>query len=589
MGKPSAHQSGIAWPLWLSCGLLTATLVGTGSVVTLVRLPPDPDCQDLSSPIASDSLRLHCARLMVQDGGLPELLRALEIAKQVAATSPLRSEAKQGIESWSERLLDLATQRARQGNLLGAIDLLAHIPAGTPVRAKANEARDLWQREWRRAEQIYEKAQVALRNRDWDMAQAQTMQLLKFRSSYWREVKFNALVAQTTAERTAWRRLQEARQLAADGTPPQFLSAIRLAQTISPDRFLRATAQAEISRWGRQLLDLANRRFQLRDLAGAVSIANSIPAGLTIRAEAEDFVQLSRARALAWPDTLLGHLTACTTARQIAPGRPLYAQASDQIAVWQDQMSDLARIDLGQSLAALRQVDSLKAAIGLAAAVQPGRLHRLRAQVLIANWQREIQLVEDQPILDRASRHAREGSVAGFQAAVAMAGQVRPGRVLSAKAQSLVTGWRRQIQLVEDRPILERARGLARKGSLSEAIATAQKIGRGRALSPDAQASIGRWRGELRAIADQQILDRARALADEGRLRRAIDTAEQITVGSPLAQEAQANIDRWYYQLSPSEPDSGSSDPGSAPSEPARAAPAPYVPDSDARYYPYYY
>ncbi|MBD2099331.1 hypothetical protein [Leptolyngbya sp. FACHB-261] len=573
--KSSQSWSVPSWTFWASLGLLTATSVGTASLLLLLRLPPKPDCSTLGSLTATDSLRIYCARSLARQGDSANLMAALQLIEQLPPESPLHNEARQAVSDWSEQLLRLARQQVQKGDLQSALSLLNRIPNSAPNYARVSETRAFWQQEWRQGQQTETKVIKALRNRQWDEAQTEALSLSDFETGYWREGRLNRLLMRIAAERTAWGHLEDARRLAAKGKPAQLAEAIELAKTVGPERMIRATAQGEMNRWGRQMLAMARQRFQQKDLAGAVEIAQSVPGDLAVSAEAQDFAQLTQARALAQVDTLLGYLAASATARQIKPGRPLYAQANTQLMAWHDRMPDLARIDLGRALAGLDRVDALKAAIRSASGVEMGRPYRSLAQTLIASWRKDIEVLEDQPIIEGAQQLARNRTVADLQAAIETAGQIRQGRVLFPQAKRLIAGWRDDIEVLQDQPILDQARGLARRGALRDAIAVARRIRRGRALYPRAQASIGRWQADIREIADRNVLDRAYALADEDRLERAIATAEQIGSGSRLAGEAQAAIDRWYYQLYPPE----------TPAEP-EPEPAP-EPESDG--YPYYY
>ncbi|MEO0869657.1 MAG: hypothetical protein AAFY17_14710 [Cyanobacteria bacterium J06642_11] len=64
------------------------------------------------------------------------------------------------------------------------------------------------------------------------------------------------------------------------------------------------------------------------------------------------------------------------------------------------------------------------------------------------------------------------------------------------QAQSSIKEWTNQIQVAEDRPILDEAEDLAFQGRLSDAIAVAARIAPGRALYPEARNSIAVWDAE---------------------------------------------------------------------------------------------
>jgi hypothetical protein len=102
---------------------------------------------------------------------------------------------------------------------------------------------------------------------------------------------------------------------------------------------------------------------------------------------------------------------------------------------------------------------------------------------------------------------------------------------------------------------LEQARSLAESGSIEDlqaAIAEAEEIGFGTPQYEAAQTEIETWRDRIATLEDQPLLDRARKLAaqaDSDALETAIETANDITWGSPLYEDARAEIEQWRDQL----------------------------------------
>ena len=65
------------------------------------------------------------------------------------------------------------------------------------------------------------------------------------------------------------------------------------------------------------------------------------------------------------------------------------------------------------------------------------------------------------------------------------------------EAQTMISSWRQQMEVMEDRPHLDRAMALARKDNeadLQAAINEANQIGWGRALYDEANSQTERWR-----------------------------------------------------------------------------------------------
>jgi len=187
----------------------------------------------------------------------------------------------------------------------------------------------------------------------------------------------------------------------------------------------------------------------------------------------------------------------------------------------------------------------LEMAIAQAAAISPKRPGRLHAQTLLAQWRKELQSMQDRPLLARAQQVAKSGKIGNLRSAVAMATLVRPRRSLRIEAQTNIADWTNQIEIIEDRPIINNARAIASSGQLGRAIDVASAIRPGRALYNEAQGLIGEWVYQIQLAEDRSILNQAASLASQGYLSRAIDVASGIAPGRPLFGEARGSIAQW--------------------------------------------
>lgn len=229
--------------------------------------------------------------------------------------------------------------------------------------------------------------------------------------------------------------------------------------------------------------------------------------------------------------------------RQPATMSPLETQG--WVNHLEQQIQDLTQLQLAQMLAGLYQVPTIQAAIQLAQAIPPDRPYYAYAQTLIPAWQQTKQQAEDRPYLKTAQQLALDGKVEGLKAAIVEAQQVFPGRASRGEAQALIFRWTRQVQTLEDQPILEQARTLARQNKLEDAVRVASQIPPGRVLSATAQALVDEWSNQLYLASDQAVLDQATALADQLYLTRAIELAAQISPERPLYPAARAAIADW--------------------------------------------
>jgi hypothetical protein len=191
---------------------------------------------------------------------------------------------------------------------------------------------------------------------------------------------------------------------------------------------------------------------------------------------------------------------------------------------------------------------ALAYAIDYAQKVAPKHPQRLFAQTLIAQWRKETQLIEDRNKLIEAQKLADRGRIEQLKRAVELASTIKPGQILRRDAQSAVAKWTRQIQTIEDQPILELSQTFAQQQDFTAAISTAGRIRPGRALYAEAQRVIALWVAQIQTAQDRPILEAATALAYQGRFDAAIATASQIPPERALYQQAQAAIAEWNLQ-----------------------------------------
>ncbi|PSB13776.1 hypothetical protein C7B69_19810 [filamentous cyanobacterium Phorm 46] len=544
------------WQLiWLSL-LVGFGVTGAAAFLWLLTMPPPPNCQQLS-PLAADGERLYCAQQAAKSGKLEQLESAVAMVQAWPKEHPLYSQGQHLIGEWSKAMLGFARAKIELGDLKGALEIVAKIPKTSPSYPEVEDAVAAWEKNWQEGQKLYDTALTALKSEDlrkaWDYAQA----LFKLENVFWSQKRYNELIQQISLERNGWQRLQEARELAKDGTPQKFAEAIVLARKIDPQLFARAKAEKEIEGWSRTLLAMATKRLGLKDLPGAIEAAAVVPQDSPLFAEAQDLMQLGRAQAVMWNQSIstpLGQhiftlLEGRGAASQIAPGRPLYKQAQVQIDNLQVQFQDLLRLQVASTIASFGQVGAFQVAIEQAQTVGPKQPRRVHAQTLVATWRREIQRIEDQSFVNLAKQLAEAGTVEGLKGGIGqvlLISQNRPRRV---EAQTLLAQWTKRIEVIQDQPFLDESIALAKQGKLSAAIEKASEIKSGRTLYAKAQDNVYQWVSELQVARDRPILDRAAELASQGSLGAAIDIASQIGSGRALHSEAAGAIGRWSAEL----------------------------------------
>jgi uncharacterized protein (UPF0548 family) len=531
--------------------LASATTISVGvlALSSLLKLPALPNCPAVFLPTTSASIRLYCAELAANKQTAADLLEAIALVDSLPEDHPLRPEINQKIEAWSLDLLDLADTAFDEGRMEEAIAIVEQIPADTTAHDEIAARLEEWQRIWAAAEDIYQQAEAALMQEDMRQAFNHATRLLSVGNAYWATTKYEELVALINATREEINQLAQARRLADRGGAANLREAIRLAREISPNSRAYAAAQRLIAELGEDMMDLAERILDGGDSSEAIALVRSIPPELNMQDEVQDFINLAMAQAQAWNGTVADLEAAIIQAQRLSQNRPLYGRAQRLINRWQLEIRDVRQLDMARQLAVPGDIPALQAAIAEARQVPVGNPRADEAQELIDRWTARIQTIEDQPYLDRAEQLARGGTVSAWQAAIAEASQIGSGRVLYDEAQSNIQRWTAQIQRVQDQPYLDEARRLANGGDLSAAIATAEQISAGRALYNDAQAEIRAWRTQRDGQSRLRDAYDAASIGTPTMLITAIEIANQVPPGNPSRSEADRMINTWSQSL----------------------------------------
>jgi hypothetical protein len=551
--RPSRWLPRLLWSfLWLTVAAMVGSM-GVASVLWLAKLPPLPNCDRLSS-VASDRERLDCVQAAAKSGKLEHLEMAIGLIKTWPDNHPLYGEGQQLMREWSRTLLEMANQKVDEGNVKVAVEIASKIPLASPLYPDAQSQIADWQQDWLRGERIIKKFHQALKVQNWQQASAQLQALPLLNANYWRQEQLDELRRRMQLEKQTWNKLKNIRQLVEGAesqnapTPEQLAKAIAQAAQINSKTYVRDLAQADQNRWSRMLLQIASDRLLKKDFTGAEAIALKIPVSSPIYQEGQDWILLVRAQAAAKTNALPALLDGLTIARRVKPDSPIYEQAQIMAAGWQSQVQDWWQWELASTIAKIDQPWALEMAINQAEQIAANRPQRDLADNAIANWQLTKQQVENRLILAQAQKLAATGKITNLKAALFQVSQILPDQSLGGESQKAIAQWSRQIQILEDQPTLDLARTFAQKNNLSSAIQTAQQIRPGRVLRREAEEAMITWTLQLQIAEDKPLLEAANALATQGRFSLAIQTVGQIKPNRPLYDEAKEAIARWTAQ-----------------------------------------
>lgn len=537
------------WLFWIGLGGLATSGMSIIALTMLLKSPAAPNCQAIFWPLASASVRLHCAQAAANKQTVPDLLQAIALVEALPENHPLRPEINRLLEQWSVDILALAEQDFQAGRLDQAIATAGKISRNVPAYQSVDSKITTWQSIWSEAEAIYAEVEDHLRAREWHQAFLGTARLLSVGNEHWATTKYTELNQKIEIAREDASQLAKAESLAKRGGADNLVEAIKIAQSIGVNSYIYQEAQNLIPDLGQQMMNLAQAALDRRDTDEAINIASRIPASTGLRAEAQDFTTLASAQASAWMGQISDIETAIATAQEIATDRPLYGRAQDLIAQWQLEIEAVARLDRARQLAQGGTIGDLSAAITEAQLISSSNPRAAEARSDINRWRGQVETIEDRPYLNRAEDLAAGGDMASLQAAINEASQISSGRALYREAQSRIRRWTSTIQRTQDQPILDEARFLASTGNLPAAIATAQRIAPGRALSKEAQAAVNDWQGQIRA---RQNWQEARQTALQGTpdaLAQAIRLASRVPRTSPLRADVNPAIAQWSQQL----------------------------------------
>ncbi|MFQ4135312.1 hypothetical protein PGN35_003245 [Nodosilinea sp. PGN35] len=535
----------------LSC--FTASGAAVGAFLWLINLPPTANCDNPAS-VTTDRAQLFCAQVAAESGDLTAVLTALDLTGGWTAEHPLYYEVQPLVEQWSWVVLQAAEQELRSnGSMAQAQELVGHIPADSPVFATAQETMQTWQGEWDQGEAILATAQTALQQKDWATASQQVLALGQMNNSHWRVGQVQALSRQIRLEKRAQELLSEAVATAVPGGSDRLAAALRTASQIDESTYARQQVQPYLDRWSDLLLKLGQDKWYASDLDTAIALGRSAALNPSRAKVAQELVWISQARQMAqkslttWrtsPDQLVTLYQAMLLANRLPADSPYYPQAQSSVATWRSHMGELARLQTAQAVGLVRTKETLSAAIGQAAQVPLGHPRRVQAQTMVAHWRQEIERLEDRPQLVKAHELASAKTFDGLREAIQVANGIALHRALRSEAQSWIYIWNNEIQVMEDRPLLDRARSLAQRGQLSQAIVEASGIKPGRALYGEARAAIAGWQREIAAVEQARLraLQRAAAAQTETAASEAAAPAETPAV-EPLDEAAAPGLE----------------------------------------------
>lgn len=549
--------SELLWPFVWMVILVSAGGISLRAVSVMTQNPPLPDCAQTSA-VTSDSERLLCAQASVRSGSAQALIEAIELVEPWTPSNPLYEDANRLMDSWSKALLVELGKMAQQGDIQQARLLATRIPERVEIYPQVKGAIATWDKEWAVGREFEADILKAIQAGDFGAARRNLQSLESLNTNYWVRIRHDQLEEKIDREDTARLQLEKARSLAKTGDLKKLGEAFAIAQDINLETVAWEEAKPELDQWAKSVMQYSFQKWEAEDIDAAIAIVQMVPPDLAMTAEAKDLLSYGHAQRLAkghydqWTPSygqVYNLLEAIQAVQRISPNSPFYPEAQESLGEWQHKLDDMVQLQYASTLAQIGQRPTYQMAIAKAEQITQERPQRTQAQTLVSHWKKEIQRLEDRPILNRAVKLASAGGKANLKLAIAEANQVKQGRALRVQGQTYIAEWANRIEIIEDRPIVTKAKALAVEGKLASAIAEAQKVKKDRALYKETQVAIKGWVAEIQTIEDTPILIQAENYAARGSLSAAIDTAAQIGSGRALSDEASASIAIWTKEL----------------------------------------
>jgi hypothetical protein len=536
-------------PLVLSLLILVPGGIGVLAVGLLFRLPALPNCPKIFWPVASASLRLYCAESAANKQTVEDLLVAIDLVNSLPKDHPLRPEINRQIERWSMDILNLAEEMFQAGQLPEAIAAAEKTPEHTPAATQVSKRIDQWNSIWEKAEEVYQKTEDLMRKESLNLAFKQATLLLNLGNNYWATTKYQELTDFIAIAREDSQKLAKARSLIEQGSLDNLVAATKLIDQLSTDSYLQEAGQKEITSISNKIMALAEETLKNGNWQEAINIANKIPSSGNLQENIKDFVIIAQAHAPALLDTVAGLKDAIAQTQKIGRDRPLYQKAQEYIRNWQGSIDDVATLERARQLAQPGGVNDLRAAIAQAQTIPASNPRGQEAQTQRVSWTRRIEEIEDKPLLDMAEQLASFGDPDSLKQAIAQAQKIGRGRTLYENAQNQIAEWTDRSQRLQYQPILDRAEQLASEGNYAEAIVQAQQINSGIVLYNTANSKIRQWKTQLRDLENLQNSETLAAPGTPDSYVAAMKMANQVSNSSNLRSRVDQLIDQWSQNL----------------------------------------
>lgn len=542
----------IPLPSWHFLGILLILLSGgVGFVATSILLSfnGSSNCSALYIPLASATTRLYCAQLEAEKQTLASYLKAIRMVDGFPQDHPLRPDIDRNIEVWTSDILVLAESKFQEGKLDEAIAMAEEIPVDSTARTLAEDAINRWREIWREGETILAQMKRELDDGDLNQAMRTAVQLSYLENRYWSTEKYEEARNQIQLARKETGELDVAFASFRRGGIENWLKAIDQASNISKDSYAYRQAQNLIDDARQEIIRYVNNLVEQRRWNELMTLSDRLPSRLNIDSMVMDWKIIAQAGIQAQKGSVADLEAALIQIQSIQPSSSVYDSAQDLTQRWQKEITDVALLEQGRSIAGGGSIAELERAIAKLNLIEEDNPRYGEARKQIAQWREKIQITEDRPILEYAKDLAASNRTDSLNEAILQARSIEAGRALYGEAQENIRKWQAILQRRTDQPIFDRAVALGSQKQYSQAIAVANQISAGRALYPEMQEQVKGWRQELNAINKLQSAYQSASQGTVSGLVEAIRLVQDIPNTASNKQEGRTAANQWSYGI----------------------------------------
>ncbi|MEL6927535.1 MAG: chromosome segregation ATPase [Cyanobacteria bacterium J06600_6] len=558
---PTVNQSATAiqspkkrplWQVWQVWGILLVLCsggIGYGATSMLLKLPKTQSCSKVFWPVASASVRLYCAQTAAEAKELDGLLAAIDLVAVLPESHPLRPEINRNIDRWATSILDLGEAEFQSGKLEQAIATASKIPDNLSAKELVEEKIARWETVWDKGEENYAKVEEKLREADWNGAFTWAVRLTDSSNEYWATTKYEESINNINVAQEENASISKAQTQISSGKIEDLILAIDKADDIKPESYAYEQAQKVITEAKTKLVGNVESLIDKQEWRELLKVTSRIPRSLKLQDRNQDWKVLANAGSSAKLDTVFGMEEAVEEIQKIEKGSEYYKLSRRLKDRWELEIKDVGHLSKARDLARVGTIANLNQAISEAGLIPSANPRYGDARREIAKWRGEIQTIQDRPVLNRARELSYGNNPSAWRRAIAEANLISRNSPLYGESQGYVRSWRTNIQRVEDRPILDRAESFANANNYPAAIETAQEIRSGRSLYSEARNKIALWQRELDG---RRYLREATDLARQGTpetLAKAIRTARQVSANSSVRSQMIQDINEWSAQI----------------------------------------